>query len=360
MRSAPWAFAAFVLLLGALGLVLWQWAARRQLRRATSRHLAERIAAGLVAGAPRAGDVRRGAPAAGLPRDPWASLPMAGAAAGGWPGFPTMDEAARPDGTAALAAATAAAAAAANAPASAFARRLPGWLRAVATPRQLGLAVGAGGAAALAAGAALGPVAMGGVLLLGAAGGGFVVWLRVQKFRRRLVLQLPGFIDAMVRMVRIGNSPQSAFQLATATLKAPLREAMEHAAALARAGVDLDAALDQTADHLRVGELHLLGAILGLGVRYGGRADLLLERVATSLRDNEQAGQELAAMSAETRLSAWILGLLPLGVGATIMAGNPDYIVRMWLDGTGRTMLFGALGLQSLGALLLYRLARLR
>jgi tight adherence protein B len=352
MRSAPWAFAAVMLLLGALGLLLWRWAARRQLRRATRHHLAARIAAGLAPSAPRAGDARRTAPADGLPRDPWASMPVAGPAAGGRTGFAVMDDAPRPD--------VAAAAVAASASASALARRLPGWLLAIATPRQLGLGAGAGVAAALVAGAALGPVALGGLLLLGAAGGGFVVWLRVQKFRRRLVLQLPGFIDAMVRMIRIGNSSQSAFQLATATLKAPLREAMEHAAALARAGVDLDAALDQTADHLRVGELHLLGAILGLGVRYGGRADLLLERVATSLRDNEQAGQELAAMSAETRLSAWILGLLPLGVAAAIMAGNPDYIVRMWLDDTGRSMLFGALGLQSLGALLLYRLARLR
>lgn len=356
MRSAPWAFAAFVLLLGAVGLLLWQWAARRQLRRATGRHLAARIAAGLAPPAPRQGEAWRGTPVAGLPRDPWASAPLAGAAAGGRSGSLAADDAFRPEGAASAAATTAAA----PAPASAFARYLPGWLRAIATPRQLGLSAGAGVTVALAAGAALGPVAMGGLLVLGAAGGGFVVWLRVQKFRRRLVLQLPGFIDAIVRMVRIGNSPQAAFQLATATLKAPLRETMEQAAALARAGVDLDTALDQTADALRVGELHLLGAILGLGVRYGGRADLLLERVATSLRDNEQAGQELSAMSAETRLSAWILGLLPLGVGATIMAGNPDYIVSMWLDDTGRLMLFGALGLQSLGALLLYRLARLR
>ncbi|RZL97374.1 MAG: secretion system protein [Variovorax sp.] len=356
MRSAPWAFAAFVLLLGAVGLLLWQWAARRQLRRATGRHLAARIAAGLAPPAPRQGEAWRGTPVAGLPRDPWASAPPGGAASVGRPGAPTLDGTARPDGAIAATAAPGVA----KAPASAIARRLPGWLQAIATPHQLGLGIGAVGTLALAGGAALGPVAALGLLVLGATGGGFVVWLRVQKFRRRLVLQLPGFIDAMVRMVRIGNSPQAAFQLATATLKAPLRETMEQAAALARAGVDLDTALDQTADALRVGELHLLGAILGLGVRYGGRADLLLERVATSLRDTEQAGQELAAMSAETRLSAWILGLLPLGVGATIMAGNPDYIVRMWLDATGRLMLFGALGLQSLGALLLYRLARLR
>jgi tight adherence protein B len=42
------------------------------------------------------------------------------------------------------------------------------------------------------------------------------------------------------------------------------------------------------------------------------------------------------------------------------MMTNSDYIVRMWLDATGRLMLFGAFGLQSLGALMLYRLARLR
>ena len=65
-------------------------------------------------------------------------------------------------------------------------------------------------------------------------------------------------------------------------------------------------------------------------------------------------------MSAETRLSAWILGLLPVGVGAAIMVTNADYVVRMWLDASGRLMLFGALGLQTLGVLLLYRLARLR
>jgi len=353
MREVSWALMALVLLLAGVGLMLWPWAARRQSRRSANRHLATRIAAGLTPAVPPAVDARHAAFVAGLPRDPWASAPGTEGAAPARPGagdaMRAGDATPRPGPGAAL-----------GAGASALVRRLPGWLRAVATPRQLGLAVGAAGASTLVAGAALGDVAAAGMLLLAGAVGTFVVWLRVQRFRERLVRQLPGFIDAMVRLVRIGNSPQAAFQLAIAPLRAPLRPAMEHAAALARAGVDLDGALDQTARHLRVGELHLLGAILGVGVRYGGRADLLLERVAISLRDGEQAGQELAAMSAETRLSAWILGLLPLGVGSTIMLTNADYVVRMWLDDSGRLMLFGAFGLQSLGAFLLYRLARLR
>jgi len=94
-------------------------------------------------------------------------------------------------------------------------------------------------------------------------------------------------------------------------------------------------------------------------VRYGGRADLLLERVANFMRDREQAEQELIALSSETRLSAWILGLLPVGVGAFLIFTNPGYFMGMWNDDTGRILIFSAAGLQLTGAVLLYRLARL-
>jgi tight adherence protein B len=126
-----------------------------------------------------------------------------------------------------------------------------------------------------------------------------------------------------------------------------------------RVGVELDRALHQIAANVRVEEMFLLASILGLGVRYGGRADLLLERVGNFMRDREQADQELTAMSAETRLSAWILGLLPLGVGAFLIMTNPGYFMGMWNDGTGRILIFSAAGLQLTGAALLYRLAKL-
>ncbi|MCY1550901.1 hypothetical protein D9M68_871890 [compost metagenome] len=64
-------------------------------------------------------------------------------------------------------------------------------------------------------------------------------------------------------------------------------------------------------------------------------------------------------MSAETRMSAWVLGLLPLVVGAAIITINGAYFARLWDDGTGRQLVLGAAGLQALGVYLLYRLSRL-
>jgi tight adherence protein B len=65
-------------------------------------------------------------------------------------------------------------------------------------------------------------------------------------------------------------------------------------------------------------------------------------------------------MSAETRISAWVLAVLPLLIGGFLIASNPEYFNAMWQDAGGRTLVYVAFGLQGAGGCLLYRLARLR
>lgn len=236
---------------------------------------------------------------------------------------------------------------------------LPGWLAGAVKPAALLLGAVAAAVITMGAWFALGPVAAVAAAVLCIVFGLFLIWLAVQRFRRTLVRQLPTFIDAMVRLITIGNSTHAAFQLSIPSAGEPLRGYLEKASSLVRGGVELDQALHQMARTVRIEEMYLLAAILGLGVRYGGRADLLLERVANFMRDREQAEQELTALSAETRLSAWILGLLPVAVGLAIVMLNAAYFMRMWQDDSGRMMIYGAAGLQVAGALMLYRLARL-
>ncbi|KQX24695.1 type II secretion system F family protein [Variovorax sp. Root434] len=325
--------ACLALLLAAAGILLWQWARGRQERRAAYRHLAQQLEAKAVAVAveaslsasPRASFIDT--PGSGIAADPWMN-------AGGEP--PPV-----PTNKARLQA------------------LLPSWLEGAVSIQAIALGALVIVVLSAAAGLFAGWISATGTFVVLLALSLFGLWLRLQKFRRQLIGQLPAFIDSMVRLITIGNSTQAAFQLAISSTQAPLQNYLERAANLVRAGVDLDRALHQTAASVRVEEMYLLASILGLGVRYGGRADLLLERVANFMRDREQAQHELVAMSAETRLSAWILGLLPLGVGGFIIISNPGYFLRMWHDSTGQMMIFGAVGLQLLGTVLLYRLARL-
>ena len=187
----------------------------------------------------------------------------------------------------------------------------------------------------------------------------FVAWLRWQRLRARVVQQLPSFIDGMVRMVVLGHATQSAFVMATAAAKEPLASIVVKAAAFAKAGMPIDQALQAATRELKLNEFNLLAAILHVGGRFGGRVDHLLERVAHLMRDREQADRELKALSAEVRVSAWVLSLLPVVVGGVIIVLNASYFMKMWDDPSGKWLALVSLGLQVLGSVVLYRLASL-
>lgn len=213
-------------------------------------------------------------------------------------------------------------------------------------------------ALSLAAALLIGPVLALPVLLSALALGGFTVWQLTRRRATRIVRQIPGFVDALVRQMNIGTSLGSAFQHSAQQTELPLGELLQRVARLAQAGVELDHALRQTARLYRVDVLSILGSVIGVALRFGGRSDQVLERIGAFLRDLEQARDELHALSAETRLSAWILALLPLCIATFIIVYNTRVFVDMWDDPAGRAMLLGALTLQAFGCLLLYRLAR--
>ncbi|WP_423194566.1 type II secretion system F family protein [Cupriavidus sp. H18C2] len=209
--------------------------------------------------------------------------------------------------------------------------------------------------AGAAAGGALGAVAM---LAVGVALAAFLLWLRIGRVRDRMLRQLPGFLDGVVRLMTIGSSVPAAFQNSVANTEPPLRQCLVQAIHLQRAGKELDQAVLQMGRAYRLDELVIVSSVLRLSQRYGGRADVVMERTATFMRDREEAQRELLALSAETRLSAWVLGLLPLVVAGGLFVLNAGYVMLMWKDPTGRNLLLGAAVLEVVGVLMLYRLAK--
>lgn len=209
------------------------------------------------------------------------------------------------------------------------------------------------------------------VLALGWVRTGLLVWgvivlvgvgwarRRWQKLREQVRQQLPAFIDNMVRMVVLGHAVQSAFLFSASTAKMPLKATLNQAAAFAKAGMPVDQALNTASRHWDLNEFALLTSIMQVGSRFGGRIDSLLERVAHFMRDREQAALELHALSAEVRLSSWVLSLLPLLIAGMIITTNANYFLQMWGDPAGRNLLYIAAGLQVTGVTMLYRLAQL-
>ncbi|MBU9467727.1 type II secretion system F family protein [Burkholderia multivorans] len=190
----------------------------------------------------------------------------------------------------------------------------------------------------------------------------FGVWLasRIQRRRLKIVRQIPSFLDGIVRLVTLGNSVPAAFQAALLTTEEPLRGCLDHVSRMLRGGVEIDRAMLHIAKIYRTEEFELVGSVLRLSVKYGGRADVMLERMAVFMRDLEQAERELTAMSAETRLSAFVLVMLPIAIASFVIMTNPQYLHGMWNDPSGQMLLVIAFLLQLFGSIWLYRMARLR
>lgn len=186
----------------------------------------------------------------------------------------------------------------------------------------------------------------------------FRLWLKATRRHQKMARQLPAFLDTMVRLSIVGNSLESAFQAAVLTTEEPMRDVLERSNRLVQAGMDLEHALLQQARVFHLMELELIAAVIGVALRFGGRADTVLERMAAFMRDREHAQNELVALSAETRLSAWVLGLLPIGLGIFMIIFNNKMFVSMLEDPIGKNMLITAAVLEIVGAYWLYRLAK--
>jgi len=189
-----------------------------------------------------------------------------------------------------------------------------------------------------------------------------VAWLllqrRIGRLQQKLIRQLPDFLDNLVRLTALGNSLQMSFQTASTQTVAPLRDLLDTTLRNARGGMDLDRALAQAAAPWRVEALEVLAVVLGVCVRIGGRSDQVLQRLSDFMRDLDQAQQELKATTSETRMSAWVLALLP-PVSALLMAlVSPGFFEPMLREPQGHKILLAALGLELVGGFLLYRLAK--
>ncbi|GLQ99756.1 type II secretion system F family protein [Dyella mobilis] len=197
-------------------------------------------------------------------------------------------------------------------------------------------------------------------LLLGGYLAGVWLWLRmrIEKLQKQLVRQLPDFLDGIVRMSHIGNSLPMAFQATLSSVQPPLRAVLDRSMQSVRAGLDLDRALQLASRPYRLEELELLHVVLGTGMRMGGRADQILQRMSDFMRDLSHARQELKAITSETRLSAWVIGLLPLAVATFMTMANPAFFMPMFTQPLGHKILLVALLLEVIGGTLLYRLAR--
>ncbi|NIF17895.1 type II secretion system F family protein [Pantoea sp. Cy-639] len=175
---------------------------------------------------------------------------------------------------------------------------------------------------------------------------------------RQIIQQLPGLLDYSVRSLKSGRTLNDAVLGGIESTREPLRSAMLRVRRNVQLGVPLEDAVGELAELYGQNELRLFALGLRINQRHGGNASELMENLIKLIREQEQGERQLRAMTGETRITAWILGALPLAMVGYFLFANPGYLLAMWNDGHGRLMLLFAFALQAIGCLVLWRMMR--
>lgn len=186
------------------------------------------------------------------------------------------------------------------------------------------------------------------------------IWPHLQ-YRRRsaaMVAQIPLFLDQVVRGLATGRNLDGALRLATEETREPLREAMVRVQQATDLGEDIGEGLRDAAQLYDLREMYFVAMAVQIAHGYGSSPKEMLESASKLVRHREQAQRELRALTGETRVSAWLLSILPSALAMYMVAVNPDYIGAMWHDATGRIVLLMALSLQATGVLILWRMVK--
>lgn len=188
----------------------------------------------------------------------------------------------------------------------------------------------------------------------------FRVYLGWRYHRRlqRMIEQLPVLLDHSVRSLKAGRTLGDAVLGAIDASREPLHGAMQRVRRNVQMGIALDDAMQELAELYDQDELRLFALGLRINHRYGGNASELLENLIKLIREREQGARQLRAMTGETRVTAMVLALLPVGVAGYFLLSNPTYLLSMWHDSHGQLLLLGAFAMQALGCLALWRMLR--
>jgi tight adherence protein B len=189
----------------------------------------------------------------------------------------------------------------------------------------------------------------------------WMVLLRTRSARlSRLEMQLPEAADFFSRALRAGHSFANVMQMVADELPEPIAGEFRAAYEEINYGVPMNEALHNLAQRVPLTDLRYLIIAVLIQRESGGNLAEALGNISRLIRARLKLLAQVRVMSAEGRMSAWILGLLPLVVLLLMSMTNPEYIRPLWTDPIGVKLMWYAGTVAAGGVLWMRKLIRIR
>jgi tight adherence protein B len=207
---------------------------------------------------------------------------------------------------------------------------------------------------------------VGGSLLFGMLGLGVpfavraLIVRRVDKKRARFADQLPDNLQVLASALRAGHSLVGALTVVVDDAAEPSRTEFRRVVRDEQLGIPLEAALEVVVRRMDNRDLAQIGLVAALQRQTGGNMAEVLDRVTETIRERAELRRMVQTLTAQGRMSRWVVSAIPVVLLLAISALNPTYIEPLFTETSGRILLVVAAVMVVSGSLVIKRIVNIK
>lgn len=201
----------------------------------------------------------------------------------------------------------------------------------------------------------LGAVILG---IVGFAGVALYIRWRQSRWLHEIERELPDFLQAVATAMRAGISFQQALTVIGRDTPGPLGQEILRIMRRESLGYSLDEVLGELSARIPSKDMELVVTAVIIQREIGGALSSILDNIVETIRERERVRAEVRTLTAQGRMSGWVLIALPIGVALLISFVNPQYLEPLIKTRTGWFMVGGSVMSLAVGATVIQKLVR--
>ena len=151
--------------------------------------------------------------------------------------------------------------------------------------------------------------------------------------------QLPDTITLISNSLRAGSSFLQSIELVSREGGPPMSEEMGRVVREVNLGLGMEEALHNLVRRIKSDDLDLMVTAIGIQQQVGGNLAEILDTIAFTIRERVRIKGEINTLTAQGRVSGYLVAFLPIGLGVALNAINPAFMAPLFTQDIGRILI---------------------
>ena len=181
-----------------------------------------------------------------------------------------------------------------------------------------------------------------------------------KKRAKHLNFQLPQALGLLSNGLRAGFSFPQAMAVVSREMEAPIADEFAKVLRDNSYGKNMDEALEELAKRTDDEDLEIFVTTLLIQMQVGGDLSEILDTISETIRERVKLKGDVNTLTSQSRMSAVIIGIMPIAIAGAIFMLNPDYISTLFSDPLGLIMVGTAVVMMIIGIIALVKIVQVK